>query len=111
MSRPNHVKLFVCRFRDKSVGNNNAFDFCREITPIIAQDTSHAIALVWKQHGEYLTQFYGTPLEWGPFPRYKKMSERTRKFLERTLEIEELDAPRLWCKGFFISPHLRTLIG
>lgn len=85
----------------------------REITPIVALDADHALSLVWKEHGQYLTHFFGAPLEWEPLPKYDKPCKRMRKFLVGVLDFVELKVGPLWCatNGYYVAPEIRTPIG
>jgi hypothetical protein len=112
--RPDRVKLFVCRFYSPDDGDYG-YRLCREITPIIARDESHALSLVWKHHGEYLAGFYGHPLRWTSTLLHEKMSKKVRAFLQQKLEIEELKPPTLalalWSNASFVSEDIRTPVG
>ena len=101
----------MCRFQQRKGKADHGYDVCREIRPIIAQDADQALSLVWKQHGEYLAEFYGPPLVWKHYPRYKAMSKRTKTFLLQNLEITEIKTAPMWAGGFFTSPHICTLVG
>lgn len=114
MSRPIRAKIFVCRFQTK---DEFGYHQVREITPIVALDADHALSLVWKQHGQYLANFFGPPLEWESLPtitaKYDKPSNRMKKFLLGVLDFVEIKAGPLWCatNGYYVAPEIRTPIG
>jgi hypothetical protein len=78
----------------------------REITPIIARDIDHAYRLLWRQHGEYLTEFFGHPLQWA-----NQLNERTKQYLLLNTKMVELQTANLWSTGYFISNNISTPIG
>lgn len=110
MSRPTRMKLFVCRFMSKEGQDDyGGYRVRREITPILAQDANQAMHLVWRKHGQYFAEFFGPPLEWMPYPRFEKVSTKTRNFLQKHLEFVELPTREIWANGLgYVNEDIRT---
>jgi len=100
--RPLRMKLFCCRFL-VPVGSASHMEV--EIMPVIAQDSSQAQSMIWKQHWRYLEEHLA------PGRRQPKTIPKMRADIAEKITIVEVNTGGdIWSIKAFVSPEIRTVI-